>query len=275
VASSNLKTWLAAGEGTLCWIDIEAYAHRVFAGAAPDWYRDPTRYAGALGQALAVIPTQCLTLDLVAPFLADHPEPAHSREELLRLLAEPAPASFLAQAHAALAHRCGDRVDLVLRLRAPRDLLAGSGDADASFDDLDLVATALLDLMRPFADKAVAGIVLECARGPALSEDEIDAYEPIVSAAHHYSWFAAACFPGVDAAPFAPPALRFDALLLPDMSLAALSRAAPGATLGGGLDAGVWAGASIAPDGRRLLYGRIPADAAPETVLAAVRRLTP
>jgi hypothetical protein len=77
----------------------------------------------------------------------------------------------------------------------------------------------------------VAALLLETERTEALSDDKIDAYEPLLSVARHYGWTTA-------------------------MSLVA--------------DA--WAGKLPVPSpAAALLYGVIPADTTPETILSITR----
>ena len=239
MATARLKTWLAQRDSSLCWIEFEAYARRVFANDPPDWYRDPVRYAATLIQAQGVIPTQCLSVDVTAPFIAARD--ALGVSNLVELLGAPAPLEFISVALNALIHRFADRLDLVLKFTAPWDLLDGAKSA-VGFDALDDVATALTACMRRFADRPLAGLLLESARTTTLSTDELDAYEPLISAARHYGWFTALALPADTSGAVDTVALDLDVLLWPQRSLEGLAGGRADPAIGGGLTAAVWQG---------------------------------
>lgn len=263
-----MKTWLAQRDTTLCWIEFEAYAKRVFANDPADWYGDATRYAAALMQAQGVVGTHCLSIDVTAPFMAA----AGSREaaDLVGLFAAGTQLDFVADALAALAHRFEGKLDLVLKFSAPWDLLG----ADAvEFDALDDVGTALAACMRRFADRPIAGLLLETARVETLSGDETDAYEPLVSAARHYGWWTAMSLAADEGGAVQEVNLDLDVLLWPRRAAAELPTGTTPAA-GGGLNEVVWTGGAVpAREPGSLLYGVIPAAAMPETVLSVTRAL--
>ncbi len=274
MSASLLKAWLQDSSAAFLWVDFEAYAARVFANAGDDWYSDPARYAGTLIQATGVIPTRCLNVDMLAPFVAglDQDEPSAAR--LCETLGDARSTRFIEDALNALLHRFSGKLDVILKIRTPWDLLAGGDRAGGcEFDELDDVASAIAALVRQFADKPIAGLMLTRATGGALSADEIDAYEPLLGAARHYDWCTALAFDAVSDGKVDTGGLDVDAVLLPSSPLATLpADATP--RLGGGLDAGFWAGTAAPVDiGGRLLYGTIPAAATPETVLSVLRAL--
>ncbi|MCC6707849.1 MAG: hypothetical protein IT492_09825 [Gammaproteobacteria bacterium] len=262
MATGLLKTWLAQRDSTLRWIEFEAYARRVFANNPADWYRDPVRYAATLIQAQGVVGSHCVSIDITAPFMA-----AHDGGELPALFAASAPFDFVSEALNALTHRFEGRLDLVLKMTAPWDLLGG-GD-DASFDAMDDLGTALAACMRRFSDRPVAGLLLETARIETLSADEIDAYEPLVSAARHYGWVTAMALPADRHGAVASVGLDLDVLLWPQLALDAIPAAGGKPAHGGGLNDDVWSAAAVVPTGAQaLLYGVIPATATPETIIS-------
>jgi len=269
VATALLKTWLAQRDSTLRWIEFEAYACRVFANDPADWYRDPVRYAATLIQAQGVVGTHCLSIDITAPFMAAHGGDAG---DLPGLFASAAPLEFVSEALNALVHRFESRLDLVLKLTAPWDLLGG-GD-DASFDAMDDLGTALAACMRRFSDRPIAALLIETARAQELSADEIDAYEPLISAARHYGWTTALALPADREGAIASVSLDLDVLLWPQRTLQDIPVAGAKPQVGGGLTDGVWAGSVAVPvGGAALLYGAIPAGATPETVVSITRAL--
>ncbi len=274
MSASQLGAWLEGGADDFVWIEFDAYAHRVFAGAGDDWLRDPVRYASTLIQAQGVIPTRCLSVDIAAPFVAGLAAAPREADDVVAALgAEPA-AAFVDAALDALLHRFAGRLDLFLKIPSPHDLLNG-GDAGAAidFDALDDVASALTARLRACAGKAIAGVLLEKARGTAVGEDEADACEPLLGAARHYDWLTALAFGSVSDGEANPGALDVDLLLLPATPLPALPAGDAAPRIGGGLDAAFWAGGASVTGSGRLLYGVIPAAAEPETVLSVLRAL--
>ena len=269
MTTALLKTWLAQRDSTLRWIDFEAYARRVFANDPSDWYRDPVRYAATLIQAQGVVATHCLSIDVTAPFMATH---EGDGKALSAQFASAAPLQFVSDVLNALAHRFERRLDLVLKFTAPWDLL-GRGD-DARFDAMDELGTALAACMRRFADRPIAALLLETARSEALSADEIDAYEPLISAARHYGWVTAMALPADRDGAIRSVALDLDVLLWPQCAAESLTLDGAKPASGGGLNEAVWSGLASVPQPKpALLYGAIPASATPETVVSIARAL--
>lgn len=270
MAESRLHTWLAGSASSLVWVEFEAYARRVFGAANANWYGDATSYAAALGQAQAALGSDCFGFDLLAPFLVQEPR---GKDALLEALGDPAPAAFIDQALDALLHHHAGKRDLVLLVRAPADLLGHA--AEPSFDDLDDVALALTELVRRYAQRPLAGLVIDKQQGASLSADEIDAYESLISAARHYHWVTACAFAAVKDGTATAGSLDLDMLLLPETPLEKLPEAGSKPRYAGGLDSAFWAGRGGAGRlvGPVLAYGRIPAAAEPETVLSVLRKL--
>lgn len=277
MTSSALRTWIDGEGDALLWVEFEDYARRVFANSPDDWYGDPTRYASTLIQAQGVIPTGVTSIDVLAAFVAARDAGAAAPEaaEVVEFLGGLDDASFMRQALDALLHRFAGNLDVLVRLRAPADLLAPEGGPNAAgFDELDDVAAAMAGFLRAIADKPIAGLVIEKAGASGLSEDETDAYEPLVSAARHYGWITAMSLPECVGAPPDVP-LDLDVLVLPSAPVGVLDADARGPRIGGGLDDSFWAGGPLpgGAGGGRLLHGCIPASANPETVLAALGSL--
>ena len=269
MADSLLKTWLTQRGSTLRWIEFEAYARHVFANDPSDWYRDPVRYAAALMQAQGVIGSDCLAIDITAPFMANHDGDASA---LAGVFASAAPFEFVSEALNALAHRFEGRCDLVIKLQAPWDLLGGGDDVD--FDAMDDVGTALAACLRRLSDRPIAALLLETARTEALSDDEIDVYEPLISVARHYGWTTAMSLVADSGGSVTSVGLDLDVLLWPHRALQDVTNTAAKPRTGGGLIADVWAGKLPVPaPAAALLYGVIPADATPETILSITRAL--
>jgi hypothetical protein len=268
MAESRLRAWLAGDPYELVWVEFEDYARRVFARAGDDWYVDPTRYARALIQAQSALASDCLSVDLLAPYVADV---AVDKSALLRVLDDARSMAFVDQALDALLHRFAGKLDVILLLRTPFDLLGGG--ADIGFDDLDDLAVALAGLIRRYADRPVSGLLLERHGDGMLSADEADAYEPLIGTARHYQWLTALSLAAVTDGVTAPSGLDLDLLLLPATPLAQIPEPGP-LRCAGGLDDAFWRGRSTAAlDAGMLAYGRIPAAAEPETVLSVLRTL--
>ncbi|MEX2479941.1 MAG: hypothetical protein WD928_03670 [Gammaproteobacteria bacterium] len=270
MAESRLRAWLAGSASSLVWVEFEAYARRVFAAANADWYGDATSYAAALGQAQAALGSDCTSFDLLAPYLTQEPQ---GKDALLEALGAPATAAFIDQVLDALLHRHAGKLDLVLLVRAPADLLGRV--AAPSFDDLDDIALALTELIRRHAQRPLAGLVIDKQHGASLSADEVDAYEPLIGAARHYHWVTGCAFAAVRDGTATAGSLDLDLLLFPETPLERLPEASAKLRYAGGLDSAFWAGHGagsrrLAP---ALAYGRIPALAEPETVLSALREL--
>ncbi|HJP34955.1 MAG TPA: hypothetical protein QF901_03120 [Gammaproteobacteria bacterium] len=270
MSAGVLRAWLDGDRDRLVWIEFDEYAHRVFAGDGDDWLSVANAFVGGVSQAAGVVVTEVLSVDALAPYLLSlersTDSPAAAVQAMLQL---EAPRQFVFEVVDALAHRFATRADLVLKVPSPAGLLraAGSGP-EPSFDDLDDVGIGLSDVLRELSTKPFAGVLITSPEFPAA--DEAEAMESVASAARHYGWCVALSLDNVTTVPDELPELDLDLLLLPSVGIADLT--AVSAPLGGGLGQDYWRTDNVAsiPEGRRLLYGSIPADAQPELVIQRI-----
>lgn len=263
--ADNLRAFIDGRRERLRWIDFTAYAHRVFAAGSDRWLVDPRVFTGALVQAQGVVGTEVLSIDVLAPYLAVLVPDAQSPGDAVQtMFGQAAPAAFVDEVLDALVHSLGGKVDLVLKIPSPADVLRAAGlVGEATFDDLDDTAIALANVLRAHAGRPLGGILISAHA--ELTADETEALESIVSAAKHYNWCVAISFdntaePAADEAP-----IGADVVLYPGCDFAALAGAG---NVGGGLGPAFWAGELAPPDAPRVLaYGIIPSDAQPETVV--------
>lgn len=281
--STMIADWKSGARKRLRWIDFERYARRVFAGSADDWYRNPVRFAGTLGQALRVIRSDVVAVDAMTPFLdhlgqdkadAGDAGSASSGQIADLLQTASAPQQFLSDVADALAHSIGDKADLVLTLRSPRDLLLelGASDEEASdFDALDAIGTAQVALIRSLSTKSFQGLQILSSSPLGLSPDEVDAYEPIMRTAEYYGWARVLCH--TNALPGVAAGLGSDIVLFSNASLGKLLEV-DGEQLGGGLTSDYWKGSDAPSFGDlRIIHGIVPVDANPESVVEKMTAL--
>ncbi|NYZ16129.1 hypothetical protein HL658_26615 [Azospirillum sp. RWY-5-1] len=270
--TSRLSAWRSRGRGPLRWIDIDGYAHRVFAGSRPDWWTDATAHAAALIQANAVLRSHILALPAAVPFLEAGGPLDGTATGLTDRLRAGSPAAFLDSAADALAHGLGHGVDLMLALPCPRDLLRAAGADPDDLDAQDEVALCLTDVLRALSDKPLGGLLLCFADPP--DGDAVTVCETLTHTARHYGWSVAVSLDHATdpAEAAAARALAPDAILLPEVPAAAIV-ATGEPDLGGGLTRRFWAGEDGIPETLSLLHGRPPADADPETVLRRLAAL--
>ena len=275
-----LSEWRSGVGKRFVWVEFEQYARRVFAGSPEGWYQNPVKFASTVAQAQQVIQTAVLSIEVTAPYLENGvgtvgaSSPA---EAVQSLLAEPAPAAFVTEVVDALAHQFSDRLDLVMKLRSPRDLLIACGaptESEPEFDDLDDVGTALANFVRLLSNKPFAGLQIASSQPEGMSADELEACEPLIRAARYYDW---AVILGLETCSSVDlPDVDADLLLLPEAPGDVLSKGQHGTTpIAGGLGSQVWLGAkgmAISQD-VSVLYGIIPPDAHPETVVDRARNL--
>jgi len=275
VTTSRLKAWLDDGTDDFLWIEFEQYARRVFAHAGDDWYLDAARYAATLIQAQSVIPTRCLSVDILAPCVANLEPGPRSPDTVIDALNGDIASAFIAGVLDALLHRFSGQLDVVLKVHAPWDLLSGGERMTTiEFDSLDDVATATATVLRKFSDKPIAALLLERAEGGALSDDEVDAYEPLIGIARHYDWHTALSFAALSDGSATLDQLDVDVVLCPNTARDNLPGKSSRPCIGGGLDSNFWTAPPSPSDlTGRLLYGVIPSDAQPERVLAVLAGL--
>lgn len=278
--NSALAQWQRGERGQVLWIDFERYAWRVFAGATAEWYQDPVRFAGTIGQALRVVRSDVVAIDVLAPFIAAwRAEAAHEQAPVSVsaltdfLSQQPACLSFISEVADALQHSVGDRADLALKLFSPRDLLlaVGADEALASdFSALDDLGAALVELLRNLSSKSFACLQLHTLAPAGLSADEQDAYAPILRTAEYYGWITCLSFGGVHADML--PDCEAAIALYPEVAAEDLVDTAE-RRCGGGLTSRFWLGPDPLAGELGLLHGTIPADAYPEAVAEKIRSL--
>jgi len=270
-----LRDWRAGRRERVLWIEYDAYARRVFAGAPDDWLGDARRYAATLVQAHVVLPTEVLSLEVLAPYLdtiaGDERHPLTILEQVLE---SPSPASFADEVVDALVHRFAGRVDLVLKIGSPADLLIACGASQQralDVDDLDDCATLLAAFVRRYAERPVGALQITSSAVEGMREEEIEACAPLVGAAAHYGWLSVFAFERWRADTL--PESTADVVLLPEVRAEVLTSDS-GRRYGGGLTAEFWNGRVRLERLPALLHGRVPENAEPETVLAQVGSLT-
>ena len=266
-----LRNYLEGARDRVLWLEFDHYAQRVFANSASDWLTQATRYANTVIQARKAIKTDVLTIDIAAAGLAGTIVGEDPVARCQHVLSDASALRYTAECIDAVLHKLGDEVDLVLRVPTPRDLLQACGsDEEPDFDALDNVSTAIATALRGFSDKTIAGLLLTRKADAPFSADEADAYAPILNTAHHYGWvtcMAVACALLENPAAIEGIDLRLCGEL-PVLQVRELRCAGRG--IGGGLPAAVWSavGALPTPAAGDLLFGTIPPEANPETVLA-------
>ncbi len=280
--SAFIRRWAAGTASRLHWIDFDAYACAVFAGGTASWTRDPDRRAAVLAQALGVVGSEVVTLDLIAPFLSGrHGVPSGVGADpaacAAALLTADQPAAYIATLIDALAHRLGGRADIALSVPSPRDVLVALGHPAASapsFDALDDVGMALSDLTRSWSAKPIDALVIRVSDLAAWNADEAEATGAVIAAVQHFGWTVALDAGGSGTRGVAwPPPDGFLETVAADLFLFAEAPAEDLATrsdrrFGGGLGQAFWAGT---PDPDALsrwpfTFGTIPPTTRPEEV---------
>lgn len=282
--STVIADWKSGARQAIVWVDFERYASRVFAGSPADWYRNPVRFAATIGQAHRVIPSDLVSVDVLASFLdllgqevslAGGLRSESPLRQLQTLLGEVAPREFVIEVVDAMTHAIGDDIDLVLKLRSPRDLLLAAGapaGVASDFGELDDVGTALVNLIRLLSNKSFTCLQICTDSANGLSTDEQDACEPLLRAAEYYGWTTCLSFDKYRSGVIPPAAA--DLVLFPELPASRLIEVGD-VRFGGGLQSSFWLdGGGRLPDAIRLLHGVIPEGASPETVAERMRTLS-
>lgn len=274
--SHKINQWKSGERQSLLWIDYEHYAWRVFANQAEDWHSNVIKHSGTLSQALGVIKTDVLAVDVFAPYLEQlQQNEAAPHEALLTAFEDNEIAfQFIADVLDALAHSVGEKVDLVLKVPALSDIwraCSAPDDKAEDFDALDDLANALVSLLRQLSTKPIKGLLLVSGQN-SLSEDEDEACEPVWETAKYYGWATALSLSGQPADE--TPDTQADLFLYPQATVTALNQANNN-NFGGGLVTEFWTASSPSEftEKPKVLYGVIPADANPETVIEKITTL--
>ena len=172
MAAGVLSTWLAGESERLVWIEFDAYARQVFAGGTDEWLSVANTFVAGVSQAQDVVRTEVLSIDALAPCVAalaaDAAAPAAAAQAALDL---DAPRRFGAAVTDALAHRFAGHIDIVLKIGSPAALLRAAGLAgEPAFDDLDDIGIGLSNLLRDYATKPLAVVLVACPGSPSADE---------------------------------------------------------------------------------------------------------
>jgi hypothetical protein len=271
---SALNEWVSGRRDRLTWLDSDRYVQTVFGGGSERWYSDPGTMVGATAQAQKLLKSDVLAVDLLGPF-SRHLAAGSDAATICSVFSERTDAlGDLTAMVDALVHQFRNQADLVLDCPSPRRAL-GDGEP-VTFDDLDDVATALLDVVRAVADRPLDALQITCDRPGGPDEDELESWSSLLAAARHYHWVTVVRLDGVTAPEQLDADLPGDVLLLPRLDPELVP---DDGRHGGGLPAAAWADSSEAvrlvdaAAKRRFRFGEIPHDASPETVLDRIRAL--
>ena len=252
-----LQDWFNGERANLVWIDYTDYATRIIGGGKA--WDNAQAIAGVLLQGQGLLNSDVITIDAGKILFENCTSEDEALTKLQSTLSDDSRLRMLADTIDAVAH--ASQAALALRLPGLHDALRRCGaDEEYSLDfgNLDDAGAAYTDVIRHVAEKPLAGIVFSFD-GPC-SDDEIEALEPVCAAAEHYDWLVAAEYLNASE----PPPNPIGALSL--LAEATQSLTEDGNKIGGGLSTAFWQ-AQATPTELNLCYGRIPADAVPETVL--------
>jgi hypothetical protein len=263
------------------WIDFEAYAARVFAGAPADWLVNAHRYADAMVQAQKLVRSDVIALDLTRAALTKSASGADLSlaERLGTWASDMASHRFNTDVLDEVFHRLAAQTALVMALPSPSRLLRAWGvEPPFDFDDLDDVASALVALLRQHADRRFTALMIDFDEAGGPSADELEACAPLQKSAKYYGWGMAW---RLDALPEGelPDALLaatdVDSVLVGGWSDDALvAQDAP--RLAGGLNNAYWCDETArAPSSPGMRFGTIPPQALPERVASRLQLLRP
>ncbi|MGE0335618.1 MAG: hypothetical protein AB7O21_07950 [Gammaproteobacteria bacterium] len=278
MAAGVLRGYLDGTRAGALWLEYDSYAQRVFANGAADWLSQPSRFANTMVQARKAIRSDVVTVDITAAALASMPAGDDPVERCRMALGDEAGRRFAADCIDAILHKLAREIDLVLRVPSPRNLLMRCGqEGEPDFDQLDEVATAIVSSLRTHADRNIGGLLLTRDSSAPLSADEADAHGPVLNAAHHYGWVTCLSLPGVLVAGGTVEVDDVDLLLCGDLPQARIrALRGQGRALGGGIPPALWSATGEVPTRAAddLLFGVVPVDANPETVLARCASLS-
>lgn len=69
MASASIGEWMAVQRDALVWVEFDQYARKVFARDAPDWHSNADVFVNGISQALGVIKTDALSIDLLRTYI--------------------------------------------------------------------------------------------------------------------------------------------------------------------------------------------------------------
>ena len=67
MASPSIGEWMAGQRDALVWVEFDQYARKIFARDAPGWHSNADVFVNGISQALGVIKTDALSIDLLTP----------------------------------------------------------------------------------------------------------------------------------------------------------------------------------------------------------------
>lgn len=277
-------------EKRITFLDFIDYANHLLNKENNDLFLKPEVFISVFTQAERLLQPDLLNIH-VNPFYQTYLEKENDLLQSLKnkrihiafknILAQQQPKNVLSEIVNAL--KSLSNKPIVLTIDSPQkwllqvqETVSESKLSNFSLDDFERASMYMAELLRAFSTLGISAIVLsETNEIPFSLEELLNSYQPIINVANHYKWRLGIHLESTSI-DIAVVNDKVDFYLNQSLGIEELSPFwEKGLSVGGGLNREFWKGnlqQKIEPN-RGLLYGKIPADAEPETVLAQLKAL--
>ncbi|WP_147535167.1 hypothetical protein [Bacillus marasmi] len=276
-------------EKQLTLIDFTDYANRLLNNGKKDLYQKPDLFISIFTQAERLLNPDVLNID-VSSFYQVYLENEQVFVQSIKskrlpvimknILAQEKPKSLITEIINGL--KSLSKKPVVISIDSPQKWLQeasksvkGEGEISLSLDEIERASMYIAEFLRSFSTLNISAIVIKESENTIFTHDELlERYQPITNVAKHYKWSLGlqmdTCLNPTEIRKLVDFCL-ISSLTFPELT----SLWEEGQAIGGGLDQRFWEGqiqtGTIPKTG--LLFGKIPADAEPETVLSQIQNL--
>jgi hypothetical protein len=274
------------------WLDFLPYANRLFAAGRKDMWNNADTFISVYSQGQGLLQSDVLGIpiyDFYSAFLDQHDDLIQSWTgkkstfALKKLLSVDEPRKVISDVLSGLHNLYQEAKPFVLMLPSPQKWLQWlhprvrpERQISLNEDDIEAAAMYLAEYLRGFSTHGLSAIVLEENDPTVFNIDQaIPLYRPILNLAKHYQWSVGLLMEG-PSDETSGTADEIDFYLFRNSDLTTLGPLwEKGCCIGGGLNRNFWSGKQALPDlsSAKLMYGVVPEDAEPETVLSQLKSL--
>ena len=270
---SRLRANEQAGQ-PLVWLDAEDYASAVLTNGRPLPWCNSTEFVSTYGRLQTLLKPGVAPLNVgsfLAAWLQNNPAALMNmsgkkrvRYAVKRLLGTEEPRALIQEIVSALCDTLDEPVVLVL---PPNDTLINwanqvanqAESAELTDIDIDTASVYLADFLRIFSGLDVAGVLVQMPNGMQVNAESLELYSPIINVAKHYHWAVGLeCSAGATV----DESVQF---LISDTAQSCPTGVAHGESF--------WSSGSTNFESPNFFYARVPAELAPEAVLARLTGL--
>lgn len=271
------------------WIDFIHYANRLFAAERKNIWGNEDTYISIFSQGQSLVQSDVLTISIhnfYRQWLSDHMDLLQNYAGkkatfiLKKIIAADEPKRIIKNVLAGLENLYNRSKPVALVVPSPQMWLnwlyanMRSEVPELKENEIEAAAMYTAEYLRDYSSFGLAAIVLEeDEKSSVHSFGSISLYKPIINIVRHYQWATVLLLDGTVQKTIEKHE-DIDFFLVKGSPFSELnSLLQEHENIGGGLNDSFWSGAPINAENALFVYGEIPEQAEPETVLAQLKRI--